>query len=111
MPDPFVWFDLASTDADAAVRFYGELLDWKIGAAACDAPVHMVGEGEPWAAIAPAESSGWVPYVEVDDVDAATARACELGGSVVREKTRGPSGWFSVVRDPGGASVALWSAA
>lgn len=53
----------------------------------------------------------WIPFVAVDDVDAATKRAVGLGASMVREKTRGPAGEFTVVRDPGGAALALWKRA
>jgi predicted enzyme related to lactoylglutathione lyase len=50
----------------------------------------------------------WIPFVAVDDVDAATERAVGLGASLVRAKSRGPAGEFTVVRDPGGAALALW---
>jgi predicted enzyme related to lactoylglutathione lyase len=53
----------------------------------------------------------WIPFVPVDDVDAASQRAVSLGASILREKTRGPAGEFTVVRDPGGAALALWTKA
>jgi predicted enzyme related to lactoylglutathione lyase len=56
-------------------------------------------------------AGGWLPYVQVDDVDAATGKAVELGAVLVKEKTRGPAGEFSVVRDPGGSAIALWQKA
>ena len=34
----------------------------------------------------------WIPFVAVDDVDAATKRAVSLGASLVREKSRGRPG-------------------
>ena len=54
---------------------------------------------------------GWVPFAEVADVDAATAKATRLGATVLKQKTRGPAGEYSIVRDPGGAAVALWQKA
>src|SRR3712207_9190654 len=39
----------------------------------------------------------WLPYVEVDDVAAATQRAPELGASVLLERRDGPGGRRSVV--------------
>ena len=53
----------------------------------------------------------WVPFAAVDDVEGATLRALSLGATLLREKSRGPVGEFSVVRDPGGAAVALWKKA
>jgi predicted enzyme related to lactoylglutathione lyase len=53
----------------------------------------------------------WIPFVAVDDVDAASQRAMSLGATLVREKCRGPAGEFAVVRDPGGAALALWKKA
>ena len=50
----------------------------------------------------------WLPYVEVDDVFALTARARELGASVLLGPREGPAGWRSVVAEPGSGEVALW---
>jgi predicted enzyme related to lactoylglutathione lyase len=56
-------------------------------------------------------TAGWIPYVQVDDVDRATNAAVQLGATVVSAKARGPAGEYSVVRDPGGAAIALWQKA
>ena len=58
-----------------------------------------------------ARSPAGCPTQQVDDVDAATKRAVKLGAEVLKQKTRGPAGDFSIVRDPGGAAVALWQKA
>ena len=50
----------------------------------------------------------WMPYVEVDDVFALTARARELGASVLLEPREGPAGWRSVVADRASGEIALW---
>jgi predicted enzyme related to lactoylglutathione lyase len=109
MQSVFVWFHNASDKAADAVKFYEKLLGWK----STEGPASMtmfVGDAGPFAGVAPKEGrvSGWIPYVEVDDVDASVKRAVKLGADVLQEKTRGPAGEFSVIRDPGGASVALW---
>lgn len=106
MSNPFVWFDLRTPEKDAAERFYGSLLGWKI-----DDNGAVAGEGQPWGAVAgdPELSSGhWLPYIQVEDVDAATAQAVELGAAVVQPKTAGPAGHYVTIKDPGGAQVALW---
>ena len=52
--------------------------------------------------------SAWLPYVEVADIERATARAWELGAAVLLEPREGPAGWRSVVAEPAGGQVALW---
>ena len=51
---------------------------------------------------------GWIPYVEVADVGAATDRAWDLGAAVLLEPREGPAGWRSVIADPAGGEVGLW---
>jgi uncharacterized protein len=50
----------------------------------------------------------WLPYVEVDRIDAATDRARELGASVRLSPREGPAGCRSVVGTPAGGEIALW---
>ena len=45
------------------------------------------------------------------ELDDATRRAVKLGAGVIKQRTRGPAGDYSVVRDPGGAPIALWQKA
>jgi uncharacterized protein len=116
----FSWVDLAATDVPAAVRFYGELLGWE----AQDAPegsalsekiwrtegkdvAGVSGLGDPKQHLI--DTAHWHSFVSVDDLDATTARASELGGSVFIEPTdAGAAGRFSVIVDPGRAGLGLW---
>jgi hypothetical protein len=112
MPPTFVWFHNGSDNPADAVVFYEKLLGWK----ASDGPPGMTmlaRDDGPFAAVMPrkGETGGWVPYVRVDDVAAATKRAAKLGAAVIEDQTRGPAGTYSVVRDPGGALFALWQKA
>lgn len=105
----FVWFHNNSGDARKTVDFYHDLLEWSVSAPP-DGSLLMATAAGPFASAAshgPAES-GWVPFVQVPDVDTATRRATELGGAVLQPRQSGPMGDFSVVRDPGGATFALW---
>jgi predicted enzyme related to lactoylglutathione lyase len=52
--------------------------------------------------------SAWLPYVEVGEIDQATARAWDLGAAVLLEPREGPAGWRSVVAEPAGGQIALW---
>jgi predicted enzyme related to lactoylglutathione lyase len=109
---PFVWFHNHSENPKQTKAFYEQLAGWK----AADGPGGMTlfqGEKAPMAGLGAKEdgTAGWLPYLEVDDVGAATKRAVKLGATLVSEKTRGPAGEYSVIRDPGGATVALWQKA
>lgn len=105
----FVWFHNASKNPSESAAFYEKLLGWK-PAAGPPGLTMLAGATGPIAAIAAKDgkATGWIPYAQVDDVDAATKRAVALGGELLQEKTRGPAGEFSIVRDPGGAAFALW---
>jgi predicted enzyme related to lactoylglutathione lyase len=103
----FLWFSLDTEDPATAREFYASLLEWEIGEEGM-----VAGEDRPWAAInasrGRSDARGWVPYVQVEDVDRATERARQLGATVLQEKTRGPAGDFATIADPAGAAVALW---
>ncbi|MDX2018969.1 MAG: VOC family protein [Deltaproteobacteria bacterium] len=111
MSQAFVWFHNSSKKPSESAAFYESLLGWK----RTDGPPGMTmlaGEKGPLAGVGSEDGAvGWIPYVQVADVDDATRKAKDLGATVLKEKTRGPAGEFSVVRDPGGAAVALWQKA
>jgi len=111
MSTPFVWFDLTAGDGDKVGEFYQSLFGWQAGPGAGDYAAWFTDGGQPWAGIVPAgpaPAGRWVPYVVVDDLDAATERAVALGGRVVRDKAAGPGGASVVVADPGDGLVALF---
>ncbi len=112
MSKAFVWFHNSSKKPEESVSFYEKLLGWQPAAEGPPGMTMFGGESGPFAAVGTKEGSvGWIPYVQVDDVDAATTKATKLGATVLEAKTRGPAGEFSVVRDPGGAAFALWQKA
>jgi predicted enzyme related to lactoylglutathione lyase len=58
---------------------------------------------------APGAPSGWLAYVNVDDIKAATEKAKSLGGKVVQDVTPvAEMGWMSIITDPTGAALGLW---
>jgi predicted enzyme related to lactoylglutathione lyase len=112
MTEGFVWFHNSSDNPSDSSKFYENLLGWT----ASDGPgglTMLAGQAGPFAGVAQknAGAAGWIPYAQVDDVDAATKAAVKLGATILSSKTRGPAGEFSVVRDPGGAAIALWQKA
>jgi predicted enzyme related to lactoylglutathione lyase len=112
MSSPFVWFHNNGKKPKETQTFLESALGFQASAGPSGMTLLAAGDG-PFAAIGGKQDrygdrDEWIPFVAVEDVDAATQRAVELGASLVREKSRGPAGEFSVIRDPGGAALALW---
>jgi len=113
--NPFVHVELNTTDPAKAKEFYGKLFDWQLE----DMPMSggaytiiKVGKGTGGGIMKhpiPGAPSLWLPYVEVDDVVAATAKVKTLGGTVMKDVTEVTGmGWFSIILDPTGAAFGLW---
>jgi predicted enzyme related to lactoylglutathione lyase len=115
MSSPFVWFHHNGQKSKQTTEFYESLLSWKASPGPGGMTMLAAGAGPVAAAGTEGDRYGvrdeWIPFVVVEDVDAATERAVSLGARLLREKSRGPAGEFSVVRDPGGAALALWKKA
>jgi uncharacterized protein len=57
----------------------------------------------------PGGPSGWLAYVEVEDIRAAANKARSLGGEVMKDVTDvSDMGRLSFIRDPTGAILGLW---
>jgi predicted enzyme related to lactoylglutathione lyase len=111
MESPFVWFDLRTKDAAASRSFFERLFDWDVAEVPVgDSKVPMIGGEQPWASIVDdgGDRVGWFPYVQVSDLEAATAQAKELGATVLQPATQGPAGTYTPIREPGGAVLALF---
>lgn len=114
----FIWCELMTTDIDAAEAFYKNIVGWNakdFGHPDMRYTVLSAGErGIGGIMILPDEARrsgtrpGWIGYIGVADVDAATAHLQEAGGTIHRPPADIPNvGRFSVVADPGGAVFAL----
>jgi uncharacterized protein len=117
MANPFVHLELNTTDLERAKKFYGELLDWKLQDMSMPQGTYTmvdVGQGTGggmMTQLMPGAGSAWMPYVDVADVGAATAKAKSLGASVMKDVTEIPGmGRFSIITDPTGALLGLWQA-
>ncbi|MGO9135906.1 MAG: VOC family protein [Methylovirgula sp.] len=114
----FVWYELMTTDTEAARDFYANVLGWGTRDASMPGLAYSqftVGD-VPVAGMLklPDEARRmgipphWLGYVGVDDVDAAVARVSELGGAVhVPPTDISTISRFSVVADPQMAIFAL----
>lgn len=115
MSSPFVWFHNNGKKPNETKAFLEALFNLQSSEGPGGMTMLAMSAG-PFAALGSKEDrygdrDEWIPFVAVDDVDAATKRAVALGASLVREKSRGPAGEFAVIRDPGGAALALWKKA
>ena len=116
MANPFVHVELHSNDLKKAKEFYAKLFGWKLK----DEPMPGggtytmidVGGGTGGGMMpnpAPGAPSHWMAYVGVDDINASTKRAKELGAQIMVDVTEvGEFGWMSVITDPTGATIAMW---
>jgi uncharacterized protein len=112
MTSPFVWFHNNGKKPNETKTFLESLLNFQSSEGPGGMTMLVTAQG-PFAALGSKEErygdrDEWIPFVAVEDVDAATQRAVGLGAKLVREKSRGPAGEFTVIRDPGGAALALW---
>jgi predicted enzyme related to lactoylglutathione lyase len=109
---PVVHLELHTGNLPRACAFYAPLCGWR--------PERVEAERRSYLALELGGGVGggvvecgterplWLPYVEVPEINAATARASALGGSVLLGPREGPCGWRSVVAAPEGAEIALW---
>lgn len=113
MANPFIHIELATTDVGKARAFYSGLFDWKLeDVPGMEYTFINVGEGTGGGimkTVQPDSPSAWMAYVLVDDVTVATEKARSLGATICKAVTEIPGmGWFSVITDPTGATLALW---
>ncbi len=118
----FVWHELLSTDINSAKSFYSKVVEWglqdsqmpgidywmfKVGQLPVAGLMTLPDEAKKMGA-----PPHWEGYVGVDDVDAAVAKAKQLGGRVFKEPTDIPNvGRFAILADPQNTIFALfkWS--
>ena len=117
MANPFVHVELNTPDPEKAKAFYSKLLQWQLeeipNPAVPDGTYTIIkvgtGTGGGIMKQVPGGPLGWLAYVEVDDIHAATQKAKALDGRVMKDVTEVPGmGWFSFIQDPTGAIIGLW---
>lgn len=116
MGNPFVHVELGTTDIDKAKSFYKALFDWTLQdedvGGGMTYTMISVGEGTGGGMMkqmVPNAPSAWLPYVLVDDIVAATAKAKSLGATVMRDVMDVMDvGSLSIIVDPTGAMLGMW---
>jgi hypothetical protein len=113
IPNTLVWNELQTRDLEAARTFYEKVFGWTYDVDANNYVAVKAGERvqagmmqieDSWGDVPP----NWSIYFLVEDVDAAAAKARELGGNImVPPSPAGEIGKFSVVQDPQGAAFSI----
>ncbi|HEU4389355.1 MAG TPA: VOC family protein [Blastocatellia bacterium] len=118
----FCWVELATTDPQAAKKFYGGLFGWTpVDSPAGPDMVYTLLQinGKDVGALYPLTpdmlSQGvppnWGTYVSVSSADEAAKKAKSLGGNVLMEPFDVMEhGRMTIVQDPTGAAISLWQA-
>ncbi|MEL6108984.1 MAG: VOC family protein [Planctomycetota bacterium] len=104
MADPVVHFDVCGPELGPLAEFYAKLFAWKVSSGEGYAQVDT---GSLRGGLAESETTSVTLGIQVDDLDAALARASQLGGTVEMPAT--DNGWVTkaMVRDPAGNVVSL----
>ena len=115
----FVWYELLTTDVQAAAGFYRNVIGWSTQDMATPSgsytilSVGQTGVGGlmalPSEALKMGARPGWIGYIGVSDVDTYVQRVIQAGGVVHRAAEDIPGvGRFAVVADPQGAAFVLF---
>lgn len=111
------WFELLTTDIDAAADFYAGVLGWDIGPAvdrgdeglarpisSGGVPFGLIRVLQPGSSMPP----HWLHCLRVNDLDAAVAKVRGLGGFHFEDPAAIPGGRRAIVLEPTGAPIGLW---
>jgi uncharacterized protein len=118
----FVWADLMTPDADAAVAFYTEVVGWTSAPspASGERPYTLLANaaGVPVGGIVAPDPAAheshayWMAHVATPDVDATTRDAKARGANVCVAPVDIPGvGRYSIINDPQGGTLALFQSA
>jgi predicted enzyme related to lactoylglutathione lyase len=111
-PDRLVHLELHTHDLAGASTFYRQLLGWRTERLHCRSGTYhglaLGGAVDGGIVECAARRPIWLPYVEVQEIEAMTERGRALGAAVLLEPREGPAGWRSVLASSDGGEIALW---
>ncbi len=109
----FIWYELMTTDSDAAAKFYGRVIGWNIGArpaAGGGQDYRMIGRSDGGFAggvlkltpdmLQHGARPTWLGYLHVKDVDTAARSIVDDGGKLLMPRMDLPVGKIAMVTDP-----------
>jgi len=110
------WIDLATSDLDRAVAFYGAVFGWAFSSPGAEygGYVNAAKDGHLVAGLMPTDPDfgvpdGWSTYLHTADVTQTVSKAAAAGATVCMDAMEIPAkGWMAVLADPSGAPIGLW---
>ncbi len=116
----FIWYELMSTDPEAAKAFYSDVVGWGVEEMEVAGEAYSAWSGErghvggvmqlPEEAAAAGAPSHWLVYVATPSAAETAERAAELGATVLVGPMEIPAiGTFAVIMDPQGAVFAVFT--
>jgi predicted enzyme related to lactoylglutathione lyase len=113
----FAWYELTTTDVESARSFYTKVIGWQVLDASAPGRPYMLFTAGPALvgglllltrqARETGARSGWIGYVEVNDVDSTADRVRQLGGAVhVKPTDVADVSRFCIFTDPQTARLA-----
>jgi predicted enzyme related to lactoylglutathione lyase len=114
MPNPFAHIELTTDNLKAAQKFYGKVFAWNLkempGMSYTMIDVGGGTGGGMQMKPMPDAPTGWMPYVQVDDVKATVAKAVKAGATAMLPfQEVGEMGSIGVFADPNGAVIGVWA--
>ncbi|SLJ89769.1 VOC family protein [Novosphingobium mathurense] len=117
----FIWYELITTDPDAAARFYGSIVGWTVTPGTAEQTggmdYRMLVRSDGGNAggmlkltdemVAGGARPTWLPYLHAPDVDREVAAIEAEGGKVMMPATDLPVGRIAMVTDPQGIPIYL----
>jgi uncharacterized protein len=118
-PGTLCWTELTTSDTKTAEKFYTQLFGWTAKHSEAAAPMEYTEfsvAGTPSIGMMPKPPnmpahipSYWMPYFQVDNVDASVAKSSSLSGKVMVPAQDIPNtGRFAILTDPQGAMFAVF---
>jgi uncharacterized protein len=115
MANPFVHLELNTPDLPKAKEFYTALFGWQFQDMDMGAPAGIYSTFKPETGpgggvmTMPGGNQGWLAYVGVEDINAATEKAKSLGAKVCMGPQEVPNvGRFTIITDPTGSTIAMF---
>jgi uncharacterized protein len=114
MANPFVHLELNTSDLAKSKDFYGAMFGWQFqdmdmgpgGIYSTFKPESGPGGGM---MSMPGGNKGWLAYIGVEEIKAATEKATSLGATVIIGPHEIPNvGWFTILSDPTGNTIAIF---
>jgi predicted enzyme related to lactoylglutathione lyase len=114
MSHPIVHLELAAHDPAASGKFYADVFGWEIKVDPNFDYYQFAAEGGPGGGFNKVDENNKagevIPYLGVEDIDAALEKVNAAGGKTMVPKTEIPGiGWFAQFTDPGGNRIGLFA--